>query len=607
MKIMRKELFMAAACSVMALVAWSCGKENINPGTPETQPSDPPQEDVKMVDVTLSAGVEDTKVFSDGNTLKWNGTADKLAVFAEVSGDMVRYQFDKAAGSSAISAEFTGSVAETAVLKYASYAYSEDRTCVSDVLGLNLSDQSCDATNSVPHNTPLYGIISGTSVTMQSPCAFLKVMLPKTTGDATLSIYDKVTVSAANAFGNFTVDCSGETPVVSSGDKSTINISPRKSSSGYVYVPILPGTYDDITITIDYNDAHADFSRNSTETQTFVSGYAYDCHEVAGPYVESVTTGAGSVEETTLSMAGSAVLWKYAGVTNSDYTCKFFYAPTGTAKDAAGWTEVSASSVTGDGTAVSFSASATVAAGVYDFYAQVSDGDVTIDGEIVGGSAKVDVAFTFAELTNGTADGQWAYTGYSSGGDIGSIKITNADGNDIFPNGKMYDRSINYKIWNGSGFGEVQTGSTQTASPTLPGNLLGVTWTKTVGGQDYVIDFLKQSSQDAYYAVWSNQFISTYDFAIRINCPSGCKITKITVSSPSGTNKCVFGIGESVDDFNILSKKDRSNASEAVVVECNIASPVTGKSYYFRNGKANQTGGSANLARFTSITVTYVE
>lgn len=586
---MRKVLFMAAACSVMGMVALSCGKENITPDASGTNPPDQPQGDEKVV--TLSAGVEETKVFSSGNTLKWNGTADKLAVFADVSGNIVKYQFEKAAGSSATSAEFTGSVAATAVLKYASYAYSEGRTCEDDVLGLNLGDQGCDATNSIPHNTPLYGVISGTSVTMKTPCAFLKVMLPKTTGDETLSIYDKVSVSAEDAFGNFTVDCSGETPVVSAGDRSSINITPKNSQSGYVYVPILPGTYDDITITIDYNDSHADFSRNSTETQTFVSGYAYDCHEVAGPYVESVTTGAGTVVETTLSMGASAVLWKYAGVTNSDYTCKFFYAAHGTDKGDPGWTEVAASSVTGDGTAVTFSATATVAAGAYDFYAQVSDGSVTIDGDVEAAVVKIRTDVTFDFSNAGVRAGSpYSVEEYTGGRSDNDRLITDDQGNVVAPafspsNGKA---TYYYKPFSSATTEYGAVASVATGNP--PAGQVGI----TVHRGDFSIVFPRTSK---FYTFSSDMLcfsVSSQYFVV--NCPAGYTIKKVRLQCPANKT-CTWGIGTTWNGFEISAAIDYKDVSEAVDVEIPITSLNAGQKCYIASGASNN--------RLGSIVITY--
>lgn len=604
---MKKVMFMAAACSVMAMLALSCVKENTATITPDNNQPEQPQTEVKMVDMSITAGVEDpaeTKVFSSGNTFKWNGSADHLAVFADVSGNSVMYDFQKEAGSSATSTTFSGSVAEGATLRYASYPYSLNRTRSGDVLGLMLANhQGCDQTNSVPHNTPLYGIISGGTATMKTPCAFLKITVPKTTTDQTLVVFDSLRVFAANCAGNFTVDLSTPaTPVVSAGDDDHIAVAPRKSNSSTVYVPILPGTYDDITIRLEYNDGHSNFSKQSTQTQTFQSGYVYDCGEFAGPYVESVITGDGSSVETTLSMAGSAVLWKYAGVTNSDYTFKFFYAAHGTAKGDPGWTEVAASSVSGDGTAATFSASATVAEGAYDFYAQVSDGSVTIDGDIEEAVAKVVTAveWNFPSLVNGTFSGTWVYSGNRSGKDNGHIKITNSEGNDIFPQGKIINNAnaIYYRVWDGSSFGSTTSFTNQSK---LPGNMLGATLTRNVDGQDYVLTFPKLTKNTNYYTVWSNLLVSTEKYSLKMECPEGFKIKKVVLSAPTDKT-CNYGIattsgGGTADAPTYVV--DSQDYTDGVNTDHEIVIPnaVVGTPYFLVNGNGS--------SRLTSITVYY--
>lgn len=603
---MKKIYVLAAICSITAFLAVSCSKENQQDTPENTDPQeqvDPqPQEEV-LVDVSLTAGVEDsadTKVFSSGNTFKWNGSADKLAVFANVSGDIRLYQFDKASGSSATSAEFTGRVPEGCTLKYASYAYSADRTCVNDVLGLFLGDQTCDAVNSVPHNTPLYGIISGGSVTMKSPCAFMKVMLPKKLDDTNLEIYSGVTVSAANCAGNFTVDLTTPaTPVVSSGDASSVSITPKSSRSGYVYVPILPGTYDDITIEVAYNDGHSTFSRSSTTEQTFVSGYAYDCHEVAGPYVESVTTGAGEVEETTLSMAGSAAVWKYAGVTNSDYTCKFFYAAHGTAKGDAGWTEVAASSVTGDGTAISFSASATVAAGAYDFYAQVSDGDVTIDGDVEAATAKVvtEVVWTFADIAAGTGsyvapgDAALSTATFTYNNNVASRKmITDSVGNPVFPTFNISGgkATFYYREWDGSSWGAVTQVENGTASSDVNG-MLGGSTSIVVDGDTYTLT-INQTTK--YYTFYSSKLCAQKGFNMRMVCPDGFTIKRVVLSTAS-SDTCNWGIGTTGSSADKVAAQAYSGGAADIT----IPSPVTGQDLFLINNN--------NGSRLQVLTVYY--
>lgn len=581
---------MAALCSTAAILAVSCEKKELNPQAPE-DPQDP-----SLVEVTLSATVEDSKVLSDGVTMKWNSSADNLSVFAETGGNVALYKFSKAAGSSAVSADFSGSVPQNATLKYAVYPYSLDRTCENNVLGLMLNRrQSCDAVNSVPHNTPLYGIVSGASVTMTNPCAFLKVMLPKKSDESTLAIYDSLRVSASQCAGNFTVNLTTPaTPVVSKGDLDELALAPRKSQSGYVFVPILPGTYDDITISVEYNDGHAAFSRQSTQHQTFESGYFYDCHEFAGPYVESVTTGEPALDGTTLSLSANAVLWKYAGVSNSDYTCKFFYSEAGLAKDAAGWTEVAAT-VDGSGSAVTLSGSATVAAGAsYQCYAQVSDGSVTIDGEIVGADAPTVVEFVFSAMPAGDPY-SFAYTTLSQGKNDGVKMITDAQGNPVIPTFKPgSSTSYYYKAWNATA-GEYGSVESATALPN------GLQQGMTVSKGDYSVSFptLSSSNSASYYTISSSLLCVTNNKYVTINCPSGQTIKSITLKC-TASKTCTWGVGTAASTRDILASTDYNN-TDYVKVKVNIPAETqaAGKKFYVISGINNN--------RLSAIEVEYAE
>lgn len=599
-KRMKKIFVLAAICSTAALMAVSCSKasQDITSKQEPTDQTEQQPQDVKLVDVCLSAGVEepDTKVFSSGNTLKWNGSADKLAVFAEAGGTTALYQFDKAAGSSATSAEFTGKIPEGATLKYAAYPYSQDRSCNGNVLGLLLNHKhSCDATNSIPHNTPLYGIVSGSAVTMKSPCAYLKVMLPKKSDDSTLEIYDSLRVAANACAGNFTVDlATPATPVVSAGDLNELAVAPRKSQSGYVFVPILPGTYNDITISLEYNEGHAAFSKQSTQTQIFESGYVYDCHEFAGPYVESVTTGSPALEGTTLSLSASAVLWKYAGVSNSNYTCKFFYSEAGLAKDAAGWTEVAAT-VDGSGSAVTLSGSATVAAGAsYQCYAQVSDGSLTIDGEIAGADAPTVVEFVFSEMPGGNPY-SFAYTTLSQGKNDGMKMITDAQGNPVIPTFKPGSgTSYYYKAWNATA-GEYGSVASATAVPN------GLQQGMTVSKGNYSISFptLSSSGSASYYSIYSSLLCVTNNKYVTVNATSGQTIKSITLKC-TASKTCTWGVGTAASTRDILASTDYNN-NDYVKVKVNIPAETqaAGKKFYVISGINNN--------RLSAIEVEYAE
>lgn len=580
---MKKNLIFAAMSSLTVIFAVSCAKET-PVGTEET----PVEEGLKTV--TLTAGVE-TKVNSVDGTLKWNSSAETIAVFGQVGEEMVKYQFSKPAGTSATEAQFSGTVSENALLKYASYPYTSSVdlcNCTADgVFSFHLDPElSYNATNSVPNKTPLYGVISGESLTMKSACAYLKIMLPKTNAGETLEIYKSVTVSAAGCCGTFTVDCTGDSPVISSGSGNELVNTPRKSRSGNIYIPVIPGTYDDITITIEYIDdsGYPAFVKKSTSSQTFVAGKFYDCHEMSGAYAESVASGDAKVEGTTLTMNASAVVWKYSGITNEDYNAKFFYAEAGTEKGASGWTEV-AGTISGETNEVALTATAEVEAGKnYQFYAQISDGVKTYDSEIVAVAAKrvVEVVWNFAEI----AAGGESYTPYTYNATESERKrIVNSEGAEVFPTFSISGSKADfyYQVWNGSAYLTTEYVTSGTASLDAIG-MLGGTTTCTVDGATYALTIASTSS---YYTFFSSKLChGSKGFNIKMECPDNAKITKVLLQTEKN-DTCKWGIGSTGSSSDNVEAKDYINTDDAVSQEIVINEPGKGKAYYLISGNKN--------------------
>lgn len=579
--IMKKNLIFAAMSSLTVIFAVSCAKET-PVGTEET----PVEEGLKTV--TLTAGVE-TKVNSEDGTLKWNSSAENLAVFGQVGEEMVKYQFSKPAGTSATEAQFSGTVSENALLKYASYPYtsSEDWcNCTADgVLSFHLDPElSYNATNSVPNKTPLYGVISGESLTMKSACAYLKIMLPMTNAGETLEIYKSVTVSAAGCCGTFTVDCTGDSPVISSGSGNELVNTPRKSRSGNIYIPVIPGTYDDITITIEYIDdsGYPVFVKKSTSSQTFVAGKFYDCHEMSGAYAESVASGDAKVEGTTLTMNASAVVWKYSGITNEDYNAKFFYAEAGTEKGASGWTEVSGT-ISGETNEVALTATAEVEAGKnYQFYAQISDGVKTYDSEIVAVAAKrvVGVVWNFAEIAAGGGETYTPYTYNST--ESGRKRIVNSEGAEVFPTFSITASKADfyYQVWNGSAYSTTEQVTSGTASTNAAG-MLGGTTTCTVDGATYALTIASTSS---YYTFFSTKLChGSKGFNIKMECPENAKITKVLLQTAKN-DICKWGIGTTGSSSDNVAEVDYKNTEADVSQEIVINEPNKEKAYYLISG-----------------------
>ena len=574
--------------SFAVIFAVSCTKET--PSGVEGTPAEP-----GFKTVTLKTGVE-TKVSSEGDVLKWNSAAENLAVFGQIGDQMIQYKFTKpqVEGVSAPTvAEFFGTVSENAVLKYASYPYSETNSaCSTDgKLTMKLDNTlSYNATNSVAAETPLFGIISGESLTMKSACAYLKITLPGVVGSN--NIYESITVEAENCCGAFVVDCSGETPEISKGDMDKIVCTTRRTRPGIYYVPILPGTYDNMTITVKYttDSGYPDFVKHSESSNTFVSGKYYDCHELSGAFAQSVTTGDGSVQGTTLSMAASAVIWKCSeDVTNDSYTAKFFYAEPGVEKGAEGWTEVEAE-ISGDTQDVALSAFATIEAGkAYQFYAQISDGVNTYDGEIVVATAPVVKEIIEVEFIFNGNDGVFEYMTLKSGKNIGYKKIVNINGDDIAPGFKpSASTSYYYKSWDGLTYGDTPQEATQ-----VPSGMTGATITKTVNGVDYSIIL---NTTGKYYTFYNNKLSCQKSYNIKLNALEGHTITKVRLYSATGTDNCHWGLGSTASAF-IVDAFNYKKTEGAVDVEISVPDAAENTPYYLISG--------CDTNRLGSITITY--
>lgn len=588
---MKKTRIFAALSSLAVIFTVSCVKET--PNGVEENPVEP-----GFKTVTLTAGVQ-TKMNSADNVLRWNTGAEKLAVFGQIGDSMVKYLFTKPSGTTntPTSAEFTGTVSENAVLKYAAYPYDADDekcNCSSDGVFTFKIDpgQIFNATNSVSAYPTLYSEIDGQSVTMKSACAYLRIMLPYDNSNSSLAIFKSVEINSKGISGTFTLDCTGAAPVVSAGDGSRILCTPKNSKSGALYVPVIPGTYDDITITVNYTDdcGYPAFVRQSTKTQTFEMGKFYDCKEVSGAYIEGVTAGAASVEGTTLTMNASAVIWKYSGITNGNYTAKIFYAEEGVAKGAAGWTELPVE-IAGETNEVTLSASATVdASKTYQFYAQVYDGTKTIDSEIAFSSIKVTKITKTVEFTfDGTG---FEYLDPENGYKV----ITDEAGNPVFPNfypGEKTNKYYSYKEYSNGKWGEVITKDT---TPT-PTNILGGIITKEADGENFSIFINSEySTYESYYTYWTDLLCCDSKFNIKVLCPEDYAITGITLKVLKDKT-CTWGVGSKANTYDISASQ--SYKSTTGNVEVNIPIPATeiGTPYYLvSNAKSN---------RLSSLVITY--
>lgn len=585
---MKKNMIFAAMSSLAVMFAVSCTKE-----TPVTTPEGA-QVEPGFKEVSLTAGVP-TKVNSLDATIRWNTAAEKLAVFGQLGDAMLKYQFTKPEAEGVktpVEAVFTGTVSENATLKYASYPYNSDdelSSCTVDgVLSMNLDNTpSYNATNSIPNETPLYAVISGESVTMKSACAYFQITLP---GSAAVFQSVKVT-SEQNIAGTFTVDCRGDVPVISGGSENTITAKPRRNNPGYIYIPIIPGTYDDIAITVEYNDGYPAFVKQSASSNTFEAGKFYPCKEVSGARVESVTTGNCAFEGTSLTMNASAVVWKYSGITNDAYSAKIFYAEQGVEKGAAGWNEVEATISGDEGNNVTLSATATVESGKsYQYYAQISDGTKEVESEVVAAVAKERKSVAFSFKGEGET---FEYLTLKAGSNTGYRKIVDVSGNEVFPSFSPSSNRADYyyKEWDGSAWSDIKEVVDGSA-----GNIAGMvggTITKSVDGHEYSVTIV---STKKYYTYTSKKLCVESGFSIKLNCPSGYTITNVRLQTAKGDN-CVWGLGVSAGVAGLVAAEDFEDANAPVDVNIAVPSPEIDTSYYLVSDvKSN---------RLMSVEITY--
>ena len=535
---------------------------------------------------TLSISVDfATKVNSDGPTIKWDAAKDNLSVIGLVDGSPRMYKFTKAEGSKSTEATFTSAVEipASAELLYAVYPYNSkydwDGTGDPSLSLILKNEQSCFDNGGVSAHPLMAGKISGNSVTLKQVCSFLKFTLPARSGSASNVRY--IYVRGTGVAGNVDVDFSGSDPIASAGDADYMRVTTKDAGtkSGDVYVPVLPGTYSSLTIELEYTDGHSNYLRTTNNSNTLERGKYKDLGTASGPFVVSTGVSSATLEGTTLSLSGTANVWKYFGVDNSKYAFKFTYKDSEAEDIAANWTEVTADSPTGDGNTVTFTKDVTVTAGkTYNVKAVVVASGVTSESTEETTAAKSKKTVTINAATND----DFANFVYSTPSKDYHI-IVNESGDPIFPTITAWFKGKT-KVYDGSAFGESQDFNGELKK------FVGGTLTKD--GCEFVI---KNSS--SYYVRYNNAIRFKVQHGFQIVCPSGHTITKITLNGASDAN-FAFNWGlNTAFSLNGFIVTPAAITEAPFKYEWVISPKVAGQSYWVISG--------APQCAFTSLEVEY--
>ena len=593
-----KRIFASAAlCGILALAAAVSCQVKMEAPVPES-----PEVPAEAYETrSLSINLDGTRINSVGTTMRWNTTAENMAVIGKVGGVAHIYQFTKSGdqGSTPAAGNFVCDAVDVgAELLYAVFPYSDGYTLIDDTtLGLSLSGtQNLNLMGSVSNNVLLAGKISGGTVTLKNVCAFLKFTLPERLINAGTSLSDvsQVTISGTGIRGAVEVDFSGAVPsVTGAGDSDSIVAKPKiksdRGQSGTLYIPVLPGTYSSMSFTIRYTaaDGHSEFVKASTSSNTLVRNEVYDCGTLSGPFAQSLSC-TSSLSSTTLTMEAESVLWKYSGITNSDYSLQFRYKDSEDADIPANWTTVDAATVSGDDTDVTFSATATVTADrTYDVVALATADGVTKEAAAAGAKTKVSVTLDANQPTD------VATVVYDASPDDGYFKVTTDAGVDKFPTfypGKAGSGSKTFyrKVWDSSDWGIVETISDPDYIPSKEAAC-------TVTKNEFDFTFATTTTS-AYYTIWTGLFCFQNGSNIRIHCPTGYTITKVNITVSANKN-CTYGIGSTATTCDKVVSQSYKDPSNPVSQDLVIPSPEESTDYYLIGG--------TNSNRLATMTVYY--
>ena len=377
----------AVLCAIAALGV-SCQKEALVQNE-EEQIAVP--EGMQYVSFEIGAPEisDGTKISGAADAVKWNSTAESVAVVGMLDGEQKIYEFkttphySEEDGKNVVwpSTTISGNVDIGASLYCVIYPYSkkineadpytitiEDGQLKTIEINKQLLRSYGYANTGVSGNT-LYACkvsYSGGSFSAASNLypllSFIKVTVPQrgekdkleegaTKGLEYSSYISKITITGAGLTNIPIVDFSGDKPVTSLKNSDSLpsgtitatlknNTRSLLPTAGDYLIPVVPIEFTSLTITAQYFDteakptvngmpAFADYTVTYDGTNSFAQG-KYKSVTVAGPYVASLATSSAILDGTTLTMQAAARIETYAKVTVENYEFGFNYREKGT-------------------------------------------------------------------------------------------------------------------------------------------------------------------------------------------------------------------------------------------------------------------------------------
>ena len=258
---MKKNIFYTLA-AVVTFLTFSCSKDTEVQTPDKPVPVDPIVPTEKSV--VLSGAVDATKVSSDNNgAYKWQAS-DIITILTD-NGNNREFTAEEAG----ISTDFSGHIPDADELEggFALYPASENHSISGTTITFNIPNElawGADASY-MPMYAPITIVEQKPSASFKAVGGALKLILYNIPSGAA---YLAFTAASVNIAGDFSLDTTAETPVISGGESKEIdiNFSDNYSANKVFYIPLPPVTLTGgFTISIFDDEANELFSVTSTK------------------------------------------------------------------------------------------------------------------------------------------------------------------------------------------------------------------------------------------------------------------------------------------------------------------------------------------------------